>query len=134
MNQLLGASMNIEELANIAESADSIENEIKSYCERSGSQITDCINQLSLYIAKNYADGVLEYEFCDSVMNLLYGHMTDDFVLKTCDNTLPEPAFSIYLAFDAGEYYHQGDDKSLDPVKKYTDPQIKEVLKNEKST
>jgi len=63
-------------------------------------------------------------------MNLLYGHMTDEFVLETCDNTLPDPAYPIYLAFDAGEYHHSGDALEVDPEEKYTRPEIDRVLNN----
>jgi hypothetical protein len=36
-----------------------------------------------------------------------------------------QPAWSIYLAFDEGEYYHGG---STDPVESFTRPQIRNIL------
>lgn len=38
----------------------------------------------------------------------------------------PEPAVSIFEAFDAGEYVRQGDDR--DPVETFTVPRLRELL------
>ncbi len=50
--------------------------------------------------------------------------MTDDAVNGHPDPFV-QPAWSIYLAFDEGEYYHGG---STDPVETFTRPQIRQVL------
>ena len=59
-------------------------------------------------------------------MNKIYGEMTEDFAKVGDGFEFPEPAFSIYEAFDAGEYAH--DDDGQDPVIKYTQPLISEIL------
>lgn len=43
----------------------------------------------------------------------------------------PELAYSIYLAFDEGEYHHDGDDINLDTPDKYTKPIILEILESQ---
>lgn len=40
-----------------------------------------------------------------------------------------EPAYSIFLAFDDGEYRRSKDAVSVDPSEKYTRPQIEIILK-----
>ena len=42
-------------------------------------------------------------------------------------------AWGIYLAFDEGEYRHQGDASDINPEEKYTHPMLFEILaQNEK--
>jgi hypothetical protein len=39
-------------------------------------------------------------------------------------------AWDCYLAFDAGEYYREDDDRNINPAEEYTKPLIEELLKN----
>jgi hypothetical protein len=41
---------------------------------------------------------------------------------------MTEYTWSVYLAFDAGEYYHPGDSREVDPVAEYTWPAIREIV------
>jgi hypothetical protein len=83
-------------------------------------------NAAALEIAKRYHGRELSYTFCDSVINDLWRAVLDG--LKPLNNTIPEPFFEIYEAFDAGEFYRKPD-KSDDPVAEFTDPAIEEVVK-----
>ncbi|WP_051303365.1 hypothetical protein [Psychromonas aquimarina] len=85
-------------------------------------------HEFSKYVAQNYWDGLYDYSFCDGAMNWLYGFLTDPAYLESNDNTISEFPLEVYLAFDAGEYRHSGDEESVDPVRKYTDPAIDKVL------
>lgn len=42
---------------------------------------------------------------------------------------MPEPAFSIYQAFDAGEYWHSGDDREVFPWERWTRPELERILR-----
>lgn len=127
--------MKIEDLALIASKSNNMERDITEYCEQYLCTPPECLNQLTLHVAENYHTGKYSYEFSDEVVNLVFGHMTDDFILDhTVGNTLPEPAFSIYLAFDSGEYQRRSDADTVCPIKKYTDPEIALILAEYKGT
>jgi len=57
-------------------------------------------------------------------MNLLFSDIVDLAVRAE----MPEPAFSIYLAFDAGEYSHIGDATDAFPWEKWTLPELERIL------
>ncbi len=85
-------------------------------------------NQIASNLAKNYLLGKLDFNFCDQVMNQLNTFMIDA-LFEDIIETLPEPADSIYLAFDQGEYHHSNDDRdrNIDPAEKYTKPRLLEI-------
>ncbi len=71
-----------------------------------------------------YRDGNIEYYDADYVMNCLYGY----WLHYSADYGFGEIAWECFEAFDAGEYNHTGDDPDIDPVVKYTDRYIDELL------
>lgn len=85
----------------------------------------DVLNELSLLIAEDYLLGTLTYEFCDSVMNGIINAIVE--VAMT--NAMPQPAFSLYQAFDAGEWIRSDDPPGTDPSEKYTRPAVQEILR-----
>jgi hypothetical protein len=93
-------------------------------CAATGIEMTELYNRIALIIAQRFDAGTLSYEDSDGAMNAILSLMTDDAV-----NGHPapyvEPAWSIYLAFDEGEYFHGG---SSDPVETFTRPQIRQIL------
>jgi hypothetical protein len=101
--------------------------EIMAYCASTEIELQEFCNQFSLVIATGFYNGMFSYEFCDDAMNYLWGFMTDEPIFSS-DKGIPEPAFSIYQAFDAGEYNHDGDATETDPVEKYTRPLIIDIL------
>jgi hypothetical protein len=96
----------------------------ESYCTAKGIEITDLYNEVALTVAKRFHTGTLSYEDGDGVMNAIFSMMADD-AGNNHPNPWVEPAWSIYLAFDEGEYYHAG---STDPVETFTRPQIRDLL------
>ena len=96
----------------------------ESVCAATGIEMTELYNQIALIVAKRFDAGRLSYEDGDGAMNAIFCMMIDDDA-----NCHPapyvEPAWSIYLAFDEGEYFHGG---STDPVETFTRPQIRHVL------
>ncbi len=81
---------------------------------------------MALAIAKRFDANTMSYDHADSAMNAIYGMMIEDAVQYGDGFMLPEPAFSVYIAFDEGEYDH---DDGEDPVEKYTKPRIAEIVK-----
>jgi len=80
-------------------------------------------NALALRIAKLFLEDSISFETADAAINHLNTIWLDD-AIKT---DFPEPAYSVYLAFDAGEY--SIDDN--DPVERYTRPELNRLLKDD---
>jgi len=93
----------------------------ESFCAAENIELPDLYNRIALIVAERFDNGTLSYQDADGVMNAIFGMMVDG--EKPMDSI--EPAWSIYLAFDEGEYYHGG---STDPVESFTRPQIRNIL------
>ena len=93
----------------------------ESFCAAQGIELTDLYNRIALIVAERFNNDTLSYSEGDGVMNAIFGMMIDG---KTPMESI-QPAWSIYLAFDEGEYYHAG---STDPVESFTRPQIRNIL------
>ncbi|MBS1834648.1 MAG: hypothetical protein JST65_18160 [Acidobacteria bacterium] len=81
----------------------------------------DLYDRIAAYLAQGFHRSELTFEFCDGIVN----HLFD--VILSANDTLPELFWKVYLAFDDGEYCHR-DDGDLNPVEKYTKPQIAALL------
>ena len=83
---------------------------------------TQLIEKMSLELALQFWNGQISYQDGNMFMYLLL-----DIVRKFNESNLNEYEFSnlaweCYLAFDDGEHYHIGDDKTVDPSEEYTKP------------
>jgi hypothetical protein len=91
------------------------------FCAAQNLKFDDVCNTIALAIARRFNDCAMTYEDTDGVSNaLMIARITDE--PSAC---LPEPAWTIYLAFDAGEYT-RGD--GSDPVERFTRPLIRQAL------
>ena len=61
-------------------------------------------------------------------MNAAFGVGVGEDFWEENDHTVPPIMYEVYQAFDAGEYYHHGDEKNVDPEVQYTKRLIKEFL------
>jgi hypothetical protein len=95
-----------------------------SFCTSENVKFDDLCNAIALIIAKRFNDSSMTYDDADGVANALSGLMIAH-VTEETDASLPEPAWTIYLAFDAGEY-DRGD--GSDPVELFTRPLVKHAL------
>ena len=92
---------------------------------------TDIIEQLSIKTALSYWIGKIDYKTGDYIMNQIFGFWTtnqyyfENFVF-------PEIAWDCFNAFDSGEFYHNEDDREIDPIEKYTKPAIEKLLRDRK--
>ncbi|WP_262209087.1 hypothetical protein [Pseudomonas sp. 14P_5.3_Bac1] len=75
-------------------------NDLAATCEEFGVAPRNLLNELSIAVAEGYLAGALTYEFCDGVMNGLIAAIVD----VGMTNDMPQPAFSLYQAFDQGEW------------------------------
>jgi hypothetical protein len=77
---------------------------------------------ISRRVVEGYSSSELDFGFCDGVMNHLYG------MLMTRDEPVPDYTYSVFLAFDEGEYQHRDDPEDSSPEELYTKPMIAEIL------
>jgi hypothetical protein len=82
----------------------------------SGSSLSEIYDVLAMHLAVGFRKQVFDFGFCDDILNQLQGN-----VLQSHEDW-PNLFWDVFLAFDAGEYYHSGDDRIIDPVEKYTKP------------
>ncbi|AXK57459.1 hypothetical protein DWF74_01965 [Pseudomonas protegens] len=92
-----------------------------------GVQIDRCalFNQVAMAVARLFIEGRRDFHYGDAVMNTLFSDIVD----LSLNADMPEPAFSIYLAFDAGEYRHPGDGQDELPWEKWTRPALERILR-----
>jgi hypothetical protein len=120
--------MNLENLLNQA-SEYKLEYDVAvGFAESQGQTLVDFVNLFALTLAKGYRDKLYDFDFCDGAANWLFGFMTKEVFLSSNNNTIPSPAYDVYLAFDEGEYHHRGDAENIDAEEKYTKPRIDEIL------
>lgn len=85
-------------------------------------------DSIAAELARGYHERRYSFDFCDRVVNDLYGQMITKHL-----NEPPPPwpkLFSrVYEAFDAGEF-HRRPDKSDDPVAEFTDPEISNIVRD----
>ncbi|UNM18169.1 hypothetical protein K0P33_21850 [Pseudomonas sp. ArH3a] len=84
----------------------------------------EVLNELSIAVAKGYLDGTLTYEFCDGVMNGIIAALVD----VGMNREMPEPAFSLYQAFDQGGWIRSNDPPGTDPSEKYAKPLVLQII------
>lgn len=95
-------------------------------CEKYGVAPGDVLNELSVEIADGFLSGSLTYDFCDGVMNGIISAIVDLGMV----GDFPEPAFSLYQAFDQGEWIRSNDPPETDPSEKYTKPMVLEIMRD----
>jgi hypothetical protein len=108
--------------------------DIVACCESHEITMVELCDSVSLKIAQEYLQGKLDYTYCDEVMNGVFHLMLEDVFLKANNNAFSEFAYDVFLAFDAGEYRHSGDDKSIVSSEKYTKPRVIKILQKYEST
>ena len=96
--------------------------DIEAACRYLGIRDSALFDAISRRIVEAYSSGELDFGFCDGVMNRLYGR------LMTRDEAIPEYTFSVFLAFDEGEYHHRDDPEDSSPEELYTKPMIADIL------
>jgi len=84
-------------------------------------------DQIAAQLAVGYHEKRYSFEFCDEIVNHLYGIMIGQ---QAGDSPPPWPKLFIrvFEAFDAGEFASPHLPPH-DPVKTYTDPEIAEIVR-----
>lgn len=98
---------------------------VYAFCRSRAVTFPDFSNALSLRIARRFDQSSMSYDDADAAMNAIWQTMIHYVTRQEPDAKIWEPTYSIYCAFDAGEYDH-GDGK--DPVEQFTKPAVKAIL------
>ncbi|MBV4473428.1 hypothetical protein N8H74_04800 [Pseudomonas sp. B2M1-30] len=99
--------------------------ELGVMCEHLQIDSRDLLNQLAISVARLFITGSRDFHSCDEVMNTVISDIVD----LSMHADMPLPAFSIYQAFDAGEYWHSDDDRDVFPWEKWTRPELERILR-----
>ncbi|WP_404939998.1 hypothetical protein [Pseudomonas atacamensis] len=99
--------------------------ELNVMCEHLQIDSRVLLNQLAISVARLFITGGRDFHYCDEVMNIVISDIVD----LSLYAEMPEPAFSIYQAFDAGEYWHSGDDREVFPWERWTRPELERILR-----
>jgi len=81
-------------------------------------------DKIALNLARGFYKRELPFWFCDRIVNDIHK------VIMDVNEDRPKLFWSIFLAFDAGEYYHEGK-RSEDPVATYTRPLIAKIVEGQ---
>ena len=101
---------------------------LKYAAARAALSAPDLLDQLSCFIASQYAANEINFEEEDTVMNSLWTVCVSDEFWTDHEQTIPHITNTVYLAFDAGEYHRKSDPVGTDPESKYTRPLIEALL------
>lgn len=86
---------------------------------------TGLSNELSVAVAEGYLQGYLLYDFCDGVMSGIINAVVE----LGMTNDMPQPAFSLYQAFDKGEWFRSNGPLETDPSDEYTKPVVEQIMR-----
>jgi hypothetical protein len=103
---------------------------LAEYCLKTNTEIQAGSNAVAKYFAESFLASISESEFddCDQAMGSLLAIMASEPFFELTDRAIPEFAFGVYQAFDAGEYLRLNDRPDEIPYVKYTVPMLREVL------
>jgi hypothetical protein len=97
---------------------------LKHFAATSSKSVPDVLDQLARYVAEQYLGHNMSFADADAIMNAAFAVSVSEVFWTKHNCTIPDIMYKIYLAFDAGEYYHSGDERDVNPEAKYTRPLI----------
>ena len=86
------------------------------------------VDVFSVFVARAYARGDIPFEDADTIMNAIFDVAVSTRFWAEHDRVVPPHMMEVYQAFDAGEYFHPGDEPDVNPESKYTKPLIADFL------
>jgi len=99
--------------------------DIDAYCAGSGLTLAGALDGVARAVAHRYAAGSLVFAAADSVMNYVFAY-------ASTKADIPAFMFSVFQAFDAGEFYPDAI-RDPSPEDRFTRPQIASILANDKT-
>jgi hypothetical protein len=80
-------------------------------CSELGLSAPEFCDAFAKEVAEGYLSGAITWSDGDVAMNALSGYF---FIHTPKNESIPDYAFGVYLAFDEAEYVHPGDPKDFD--------------------
>jgi hypothetical protein len=111
--------MNIEEMAVRCGDQELSLADVDAVCLVAKISRPDFFDKLARWISVEFLEGRRDFTFCDCVANNM---------MPLSEWNLTDFAWSVFHAFDNGEFYHQEDSRDVDPVEKYTRPLLRQTL------
>jgi hypothetical protein len=105
--------MTFEEALSVSVNRDLPMEEVEALVASIEGSSAAALDALAIEIARRYMHNGLSFEVADSLMNTLFGYAAT--VRK---ETIPSLMFSVFQAFDAGEYHHREDAPDVDSEQK----------------
>ncbi len=94
-----------------------IEDDVQKWMKSTGMSEAALYSKIVLYLAHGFHASELTFEYCDAIMNDIFG------LVVASHQQMAADVSEVYRAFDEGEYYHQ-DRPDADPVDAYTRPLV----------
>ena len=95
-------------------------------CQQEGIPVEKLCDRVAYEVAHGYAERRLTFAFCDMAMDHLLRCFTNEYHLPPSDY-----AYSVFSAFDEGEYHHPADPLAASAEDLYTRPLIARILAGE---
>ena len=99
---------------------------VEAMCASVGGERAEALNKLALDLARRYSKGTVAYPVADAIINNMFA-CCSSIIATLPGRTMPEPMFSVFLAFDAGEFSSDGI-RDPTPEERFTRPQIAAIL------
>ena len=97
------------------------ESDLENWSVRSTLARNKLLDAFAFELALGFNENALDFDFCDRVVNELHGALN-------LQEEEPALFWSVFLAFDAGEFYRDND-RNIHPVDRYTRPQIADIVR-----
>lgn len=99
------------------------------WCYTTGLPAVDATDALAAELAQQYLAGKLDYTFCDRAVNSIMQAVTSSEFFAASNRVIPKLMLDVYLAFDAGEFVHPGDQPHESPELKHTRPMLTAIFR-----
>ena len=100
-----------------------LEAPIDEFCSRWSVSLEEFCDSFAHRVATRFVDEDVSFESADAAINRLNGYC-----LHALGTTPPQFAWQVFLAFDSGEFVHEGDAPDDIPQVKHTLPEIRALL------
>ncbi|WP_233874701.1 hypothetical protein [Paraburkholderia adhaesiva] len=117
--------MNIEDLATRCGDQELRQADVDAACLAANISRPSFFDELARWIAIEFLEERRDFTFCDGVANNM---------MPLSEWHLSDFAWSVFHAFDNGEFYHRDDSREVDPVEKYTRPMLRQALADRHDT
>ena len=105
----------------LTESSGLSDQDVQRWSAQLGVSRSTFYDEIALYLARAFHKHALPYVFCDNIVNDLH------IVIIHANEDRPDLFWSVFLAFDSGEFYRPGK-RHEEPVETYTRPLIAKIV------